>query len=100
MIQDGYDFFKPARNPIEHGKTYDPELIPKSRKIGCRYYNFCLSVAEASNWDGFSCLDCRAFEKLTPDESLRDHDGIISMLVATWGDAPRDSNGDLLDVQP
>lgn len=90
MNDDDYDFYKPSRNPTNHYRLWDPDKVPEVRKVTCKYYNYCLSIADKNNWRGFSCRECYAYEAITSDDNKRDYEGIVNMLIASVGGNPED----------
>lgn len=61
--------------------TYDPQ-----RQFACRKYSLCLDVAFGSDWAGFTCSGCRAYERLTREEERADIEAMARLLAAFCGE--------------
>lgn len=54
------------------------------RRLRCRNYNACLTVARDENWVGFACPHrCDAYAELTLEEQRSDADAMARMLNAS-----------------
>lgn len=67
--------------PIPCRALVDPEAVPATRRLHCRYYDDCLDVAATAGWAGFACGGCGAFRPLSPMAEKRDLRGALELLV-------------------
>lgn len=57
-------------NPVPCHTISNPEAVPLYRRIWCRYYDRCLTIAAREGWQGFTCNECQAFVCLTVGEVI------------------------------
>jgi len=57
------------------------------RHVFCRRYSVCLDMAVQKGWKGFSCLECRGFQKgeRIIDEWLQDMEACGLLLGVIFG---------------
>lgn len=77
-------------NPQRMAQIADPEKVPLYRRLDCRSYNRCLSVASDEGWPGFTCNDCQAHSPMSGTEQLADMEAMASLLA----EIPRRRSGD------
>lgn len=75
--------------PQAYGTAQDPDEIAQLRHVHCPRYELCLARATAAGWDGFHCLDCPGFDRLTPEEEERDRRALLRF----WAQSPRSFEG-------
>jgi hypothetical protein len=71
--------------PMPHRQVSDPDEVAQLRRLNCRRYDECLDRAASARWDGFHCLDCGAFDRMTAEEEARD----ARALLRFWTQSPR-----------
>lgn len=67
-------------DPTPIPQIHDPELVPEHRRLDCRRYNGCLTVAYKQDWPGFSCAGCQVRDPLTDDERRSDLEGMARLI--------------------
>ncbi len=69
----------PAPSPAH--SLGDPDRCAEARRLGCRAYDRCLTVAADRGWRGFHCRACDAYVPQTPGERYRDLIGLLELLA-------------------
>lgn len=67
--------------PVACRQVFDPEEAARVRRLDCRHYSACLSVACRQRWEGFSCRSCPAYLAPTEIETRADLDGLAGIVA-------------------
>ncbi len=59
-----------------------PETIKAKRRLYCKKYNGCLSIAVMNKWKGFTCAGCTGYEQMSMLEARADVEGFVGLLQA------------------
>ncbi len=65
-------------NPRRHLPVLAEEAM-QVRRIYCSHYSFCLNVAVARNWPGFTCAACFDYAPINAEINEADLEGMAKM---------------------
>ena len=77
----------PARsfpNPEPHRGITDPDLAGTVRRLHCKLYNFCGSVALRENWSGWHCNKCHCYRPIGAEQGLLDAVRLQTLVAEAW----------------
>lgn len=66
-------------NPLPDRLYHDREAVAQRRRLHCATYDDCLEQAAASNWDGFHCNGCTAYQHTDAEQLTQDVGGLIAL---------------------
>ena len=69
-------------NPVACNELKNIEDVEKHRRMLCMHQTSCCTFAAAEQWPGFSCLQCFAFQAMTPDQQKADIEGLALLLAS------------------
>lgn len=76
---------RPLLSPTACGTIATPEAAGRKRKLDCRHYDKCLTIAVDEKWESFTCRQCRAYDPKTRMEMIRESSALCAILDRTPG---------------
>jgi hypothetical protein len=68
-------------NPVRSETISDWCKAGEVRRLTCRQYNACLTIALKQRWDGFACNRCSVDDCLSREEQRFEFDGLANVLA-------------------
>lgn len=70
----------PLLSPVSCTTIISPDQAGKRRRLDCRHYDKCLTIAVEEKWESFSCRSCKAYTPKTRAELIRESSTLSAIL--------------------